>query len=182
MLEKLLSLVDDEKQRNLAMTAGGLVALLAGRKITALALFGKGMQGLEKAWREAHPDFTGGLAERWEKALAFYDATHKDPMNRKLHIIGIPFIVAGSVGLLIFPAYRPLWGLSAASFVGGWVLNFIGHGRFEKNAPAFADDPLSFVAGPVWDFQQLFRKDAAQAAAAEATPSSGNGSRAQASA
>jgi hypothetical protein len=154
--DKLRSLVESPRTRGVAMTAGGLLALLGGRKVTALGLFSKGLHGLEKEWHLAHPDFEGGFTERWQKALEFYDTTHRDPVNRKLHIIGIPFIVAGSAGLLLFPAYRPLWGVSAAAFVGGWALNFIGHGFFEKNAPAFADDPLSFVAGPVWDFQQLF--------------------------
>jgi hypothetical protein len=163
MLDTLRSLFVTDKNRNVVYTASGLVALLAGRKLSAVALFGKGLLGLEKEWRAAHPDFTGGLGERWQQALEFYDATHRDPMNRKLHIIGIPFVVAGAAGLLLFPAYRPLWGLSAASFIGGWVLNIAGHAFFEKNAPAFADDPLSFVAGPVWDFQQLL-KDRASAA------------------
>jgi hypothetical protein len=175
------SFVESPKQRNVALTAGGLLALLGGRKVTALGLFAKGLQGLEKEWRAAHPEFEGGFSERWQKALEFYDATHRDPMNRKLHIIGIPFIVAGSLGLLVFPAYRPLWGVSAVSFVGGWVLNFIGHGRYEKNAPAFADDPLSFLAGPVWDFQQLFAGKH-DASSAEHADFPGNGSRAQASA
>jgi hypothetical protein len=169
------------KSRDTLYTAGGLLALLCGRKVSALALFGKGLLGLEKAWRDAHPEFTGGLDERWRLALDFYEATHKDGMNRKLHVIGIPFIVAGTAGLLIFPAYRPLWGLSAAAFVGGWALNFVGHGFFEKNAPAFADDPLSFIAGPVWDFQQLFgRGDAAHAD--EPDSARGNGAHTHASA
>jgi uncharacterized membrane protein YGL010W len=34
-------------------------------------------------------------------------------------------------------------------------LNIVGHACFERRAPAFSDDPLSFVAGPVWDLQQL---------------------------
>jgi hypothetical protein len=181
MLDKVRSFLDSEKNRNVAMTAGGMLALLGGRKVTALGLFAKGLQGLEKNWREAHPDFEGDLKARWERALEFYDATHKDPTNRKLHIIGIPFIVAGTVGLLVFPAYRPLWGVSAAAFVGGWVLNFIGHGRYEKKAPAFSDDPLSFVAGPVWDFQQLVQKR--RNGKAESVPASaptGNGARASA--
>jgi len=55
--------------------------------------------------------------------------------------------------------------LSASAFVGGWVLNFIGHGRYEKNQPAFADDPLSFIAGPAWDFMQLFGNQGESAAA-----------------
>ena len=158
MIDRLASLFTDEKNRNVFYTATGLVALLAGRKLPALALFGKGLGGLEKAWREAHPEFSGGLSERWEAALAHYEATHTNSTNRKLHIVGIPFIVAGSAGLLLFSPYRPLWGFAALSFVGGWALNFIGHGMFEKNAPAFSDDPLSFVAGPVWDFRQLLSR------------------------
>lgn len=177
-LEKLRTLVESPKNRNVALAAGGLLALLGGRKVTALGLFTRGFQGLEKEWRLAHPEFEGGFAERWQKALEFYDATHKEDANRKLHIVGIPFIVAGSLGLLIFPAYRPLWGIAAASFVGGWVLNFIGHGRHEKNTPAFADDPLSFIAGPVWDFRQVFAGKKAEPEAE--APASGNGTHATA--
>ena len=47
------------------------------------------------------------------------------------------------------------WGVAAGSFAFGWGLNIVGHQFFEKNAPAFKDDPLSFIAGPVWDLQQL---------------------------
>jgi hypothetical protein len=150
-----------------------MLALLAGRKLSALTMFGKGMHGLEKAWREAHPEFEGGLQARWQLALDFYEATHKDATNRKLHIVGIPFIVGGTVGLLIFPSFRPLWGLSAAAFTGGWILNFIGHGLYEKSAPAFADDPLSFLAGPVWDFKQIFRGKSNGQAAESAWAGSG---------
>lgn len=162
MLETLMgllpSLVTSEKLRNVASTAAGMIGLLGGRKISGLTLFAKGIRGLEKQWREDHPEFKGGLEERWQRALDFYEKTHKNPVNRKLHMIGIPMIVGGAAGLLIFNPYRPLWFVSASSFATGWVLNFIGHGLFEKNAPAFADDPLSFIAGPVWDVQQLFGK------------------------
>jgi hypothetical protein len=160
-----MGLLDSFKENRDVVAAGaGMLALLAGRKLTALALFGKGFSGLEKKWRANHSDFQGDCAERWDEALRFYGETHRDPVNRKLHIIGIPFIVAGAAGLILFAPYRPLWGMAATSFVGGWVLNFIGHGKYEKNAPAFADDPLSFIAGPVWDFQQILRKDGASAA------------------
>jgi uncharacterized membrane protein YGL010W len=33
-------------------------------------------------------------------------------------------------------------------------MNLVGHAVFEKNRPAFADDPLSFLAGPAWDLRQ----------------------------
>jgi hypothetical protein len=154
MLKTVLSLIPSSKQRHLAETAGGALLFLGGRKVSGLGLVLKGTAGLEKHWREKH-NFNGTWKERWDAAAKFYEETHKDDTNRKLHIVGIPIIVGGTAGLLIFPAYRPMWLLSAGAFTFGWALNFIGHGLFEKNAPAFADDPLSFIAGPIWDWQQL---------------------------
>ena len=158
MFDKVLSLIPDQKTRDVVSMAGGMVALLGGRKVVGLGMFGRGAYALEQHWRAAHPEFQGNLADRWNKAIEFYESTHKDDTNRKLHIVGIPMIVGGAAGLLIFSPYRPAWFVSAGTFTAGWVLNFIGHGIFEKNAPAFADDPLSFIAGPVWDFQQIFGK------------------------
>ena len=163
MYDKLLSLIPSKKRRNVAAAAGGMLSLLTGQKIAGLAMFAKGLQGLEQEWRKDHPEFQGDLSARWDEAIAFYEKTHEHDTNRKLHIIGIPMIVGGAAGLLLFAPYRnPLWWASAGSFSAGWILNFIGHGVFEKKAPAFADDPLSFIAGPVWDFQQLFGKRAAK--------------------
>lgn len=144
---------------DLACTAGGMLSLLAGGKFTALGLFAKGLTGLEKKWRNNHPDFDGSASSRWKEAIEFYDKTHREPTNRKLHKVGIPMILGGTVGLLLFPAYRPFWTASAGLFAGGWVLNFIGHGIYEKNKPAFADDPLSFIAGPVWDWKLMHEGD-----------------------
>ncbi|MBT9554755.1 MAG: DUF962 domain-containing protein [Myxococcales bacterium] len=159
VLERLLEQSLGEKNKNVALAGLGMGALLTGQKLPALALFGKGFAGLERHWRAAHPEFAGNLEDRWEEAIRFYEATHQEKVNRKLHIVGIPMIVGGAAGLLLFSPFRPLWFVAASSFTAGWVLNFIGHGVFEKNAPAFADDPLSFLAGPVWDFRQLFRKE-----------------------
>lgn len=137
-------------------TAGGMATLLLGRKKTALSLFARGLQKLELQWRDRHPDFNGGLAERWNAATTFYDSTHQNQTNRYLHIAGIPIIVGGTIGLFAFKPFRPAWMVSAGAFAAGWALNLVGHAMFEKNAPAFKDDPLSFIAGPVWDLQQLF--------------------------
>ncbi len=156
MLDKVLSFVKDAKKRDVASVALGMGSLLVGNKLGGLAMFAKGAIGLERHWREAHPEFRGTLVDRWNKATAFYEATHQDDVNRKLHIVGIPFIVGGAAGLLLFVPFGPRWWLSWSAFTGGWVLNFIGHGLYEKKAPAFADDPLSFIAGPVWDLQQVF--------------------------
>ncbi|MFC1464370.1 MAG: DUF962 domain-containing protein [Candidatus Brachytrichaceae bacterium NZ_4S206] len=157
MLEKLTGALT-EKNRDLALVAGGMLGIMTGAKATPLAMFAVGLRGLEKHWRAAHPEFEGGMAERWQKAIEFYDETHQHPTNRVLHTVGIPMIVGGALGMLAAPRYTPPWWIANGSWTAGWVLNFIGHGVYEKGAPAFADDPLSFVAGPVWDFVRLREK------------------------
>lgn len=135
--------------------AGSMAGLMTGGKLGPLALFARGVRDVEAAWREANPDFEGGLRERWRRAIEFYDETHQDPRNRALHVVGIPIIIGGVSGLLLWPRYTPPWVLSACTFGLGWTLNLAGHALFERNAPAFADDPLSFVAGPVWDITRF---------------------------
>lgn len=152
-LSKAVSALKIKKNRDLLCVSAGMGALVGGFKLTGLALFTKGMVGLEQEWREKR-DFDGTWAERFEKSAAFYEGTHMDPTNRTLHRIGIPMILGGAAGLIVCPAYRPMWLASNALFTVGWGLNLIGHGVYEKNSPAFADDPLSFLMGPLWDLKQ----------------------------
>ena len=55
------------------------------------------------------------------------------------------------------PVTGALWAGSLGAFATGWALNILGHAAFEKRAPAFSDDGLSFIAGPVWDFQEMLK-------------------------
>ena len=162
MLGKIRGIVKKGKSQDVALTAAGALLFVAGRKVTGLGLFATGLYNLEQRWRHDH-DFEGTFAQRWEQAEVFYEATHQDDTNRVLHIVGIPIIVAGTVGMLVCKPYRPMWAASLGAFTFGWVLNFVGHGVYEKKAPAFADDPFSFVAGPIWDMKQFkngFKKSA----------------------
>ncbi|MCA9542634.1 MAG: DUF962 domain-containing protein, partial [Myxococcales bacterium] len=155
MISKLTNLLAEKKNRDLALLAGGAVTLMAGGKVTPVALFLAGMKGLEDEWRKAHPDFRGGLKERFAVSIEHYDATHQHPTNRVLHTVGIPMIVGGFVGMLGAPRFSPPWWIANGSWTAGWALNFIGHGLYEKGEPAFATDPLGPIAGPVWDFVRL---------------------------
>jgi len=146
------------RKKGVAFAVLGMAGLLAGRKKTGLGLFGRGFSLLEKEWRKDHPEFDGSLSDRWDLASKFYEQTHRNATNRWLHLAGIPMIVAGAAGLLAFKPFRPAWTAAAGAFTVGWGLNIVGHAVFEKNAPAFADDPLSFVMGPVWDAKNLFSK------------------------
>ena len=144
-----------------ALSVAGMGALCAGFKLSALSLFGAGVRLLEKDWRARHPEFIGDAAERWQASLSFYRDTHQNGTNRTLHLIGIPLIVGGAAGLFaskpLSPITGALWAGSLGAFAAGWALNLVGHAAFEKRAPAFSDDGLSFVAGPVWDLQQLLK-------------------------
>lgn len=157
MIDKLFQLVPGGKTRDVAMMGAGMLALLAGRKGTAFSLFVPGALALEQRWREAHPDVAPDLGARLQASLRHYERTHSNPLNRKLHVVGIPIILASTLGLLAFRPWRAPWLAAAGGFTLGWGLNFVGH-AIEGSAPAFADDPLSFLTGPVWDLQLALRR------------------------
>lgn len=147
-----------------ALSVAGMGALCAGFKLGALSLFGAGVRLLEKDWRARHPDFHGSASERWQASLSFYRETHQNGTNRTLHLIGIPLILGGAAGLFasrpLSPVTGPLWVGSLGAFATGWALNILGHAAYEKRAPAFSDDGLSFIAGPVWDLQEMLGRRA----------------------
>lgn len=72
-----------------------------------------------------------------------YETAHKHPLNKLTHVFGIPLIVA-SLPVLFF---KPLVG--AGMFVGGWILQFIGH-YFEGNGPKFFQGPIFLLIGVLW--------------------------------
>jgi len=138
------------------LAAAGMGVLCVGFKAAALGLFCLGAAQIERDWRARNVGFHGGIGARWRRALDFYSATHLDPMNRILHLVGIPLIVGGAGGLLVTaPILGPLRLASLGAFGVGWLLNLLGHTAFEKRAPAFSEDALSFLAGPAWDLGQL---------------------------
>jgi len=87
-----------------------------------------------------------------EQYMSQYDHEHTNPWNKFLHAIGIPIIIAGIVLLAM-----EHWRLGAALFIGGWIMNFLGH-RIEGNKPAFFQGVIYFLVGPLWVAKEL--KDA----------------------
>jgi uncharacterized membrane protein YGL010W len=75
--------------------------------------------------------------------LEVYKQTHTHPMNRLTHTFGIPMIVISLI--VVFFNWR--WGVGL--FVGGWILQFIGH-IFEGKLPAFFSNPIYLIVGPYW--------------------------------
>jgi uncharacterized membrane protein YGL010W len=91
--------------------------------------------------------------------LETYKRDHQHPVNRALHSVGIPMIVAS---LPILP-FNPLLGSSL--FVFGWILQFVGH-AFEGKAPSFFSDPKFLLIGPLWFVKKVLGKGGEQAPAA----------------
>jgi hypothetical protein len=55
--------------------------------------------------------------------LANYIERHRHPANQVLHLIGVPLTFVVSIICLI----EQRWWWAAGAFVGGYVLQFIGH-------------------------------------------------------
>ncbi len=90
--------------------------------------------------------------------MAKYNEDHQNKVNRALHTVGIPMIVAS---LPIMP-FNPLLGMSM--FVFGWILQFVGH-AFEGKMPSFFRDPTFLLIGPMWALKKLRGKGKAPEAA-----------------
>lgn len=72
-----------------------------------------------------------------------YEAHHRNPLNKLTHVVGIPIIVA-SLPLMVL---KPVIGIPM--FIGGWILQFIGH-HFEGNGPKFFQGPIYLLVGVAW--------------------------------
>ncbi len=49
------------------------------------------------------------------------------------------------------------WRIGAAAFFAGWVFQAVGHARFEKNKPAFFENLVHLLVGPLFLWNELLR-------------------------
>lgn len=79
-----------------------------------------------------------------QEYLEHYSDGHQHLGTKITHAIGIPMILAAFPTAVVSPP------AGAALFVGGWAFQFVGHYVFEKDDPAFFEDPYYLFIGPVW--------------------------------
>ena len=90
----------------------------------------------------------------WDDWIAQYGQSHRHPVNRLCHTIGIPMIVL-SLGLfLAAPFVDRLWLLALAMFVVGWIFQFVGH-AVEGKPPEFFHDWRFLLVGLRWWIAKL---------------------------
>jgi len=102
----------------------------------------------------------------WDDWIAQYSTSHRHPVNRFCHTIGIPMIALGLPLFLVaasWHAFWPvptalfvasffvhrLWPIAAALFIIGWLFQFIGH-AFEGKPPEFFSDWRFLLVGTRW--------------------------------
>ena len=90
----------------------------------------------------------------WEEWVAQYAQSHRHPVNRACHTIGIPLIAASIPIAAIAPFVSGLWVLPLLMFVVGWILQFIGH-WFEGKPPEFFSDWRFLFVGLRWWFAKM---------------------------
>ena len=78
-----------------------------------------------------------------------YGRSHRHPVNRLCHTIGIP-LVAGSIPLFAVLLLRSdFWPVPVALFVVGWIFQFVGH-YAEGKPPEFFHDWRFLFVGLRW--------------------------------
>ncbi len=85
----------------------------------------------------------------WSDWIAAYAESHRHPVNRLCHTVGIPMIALAVVLFAAAPLAHRLWMPAAMLFVVGWVFQFVGH-AFERKPPEFLKDWRFLFVGLRW--------------------------------
>jgi uncharacterized membrane protein YGL010W len=63
-------------------------------------------------------------------------------------------MLAVSIAFYFLGAAMPMW-LNLALFILGWIFQFIGHSVYEKKKPAFLQNFVHLLIGPLWILNDL---------------------------
>ncbi len=85
----------------------------------------------------------------WTDWIARYARSHRHPLNRLCHTLGIPMIVVSLVLAAGAPFVDGLWQAAGLLFLLGWSLQFIGH-AVEGKPPEFFHDWRFLLVGLRW--------------------------------
>lgn len=88
----------------------------------------------------------GRTNEEW---IAQYGSSHRHPVNRLCHTLGIPLILFSLAVLIAGIFIHPLLWCALALFIIGWAFQFIGH-AFEGKPPEFFHDWRFLFVGVRW--------------------------------
>ena len=90
----------------------------------------------------------------WDDWIAQYGTSHRHPVNRICHTIGIPMIALSIILFVVSIFVDGLWPWALALFLVGWLFQFIGH-AFEGKPPEFFSDWRFLFVGLRWWFAKI---------------------------
>lgn len=93
-------------------------------------------------------------SEQW---ISQYASSHRHPVNRACHTLGIPIILLSMPLFLASIFFHRLLLYALALFFGGWIFQFVGH-AFEGTAPEFFHDWRFLFVGVRWWWAKLHGK------------------------
>jgi uncharacterized membrane protein YGL010W len=85
----------------------------------------------------------------WDEWISQYGQSHRHPVNRLCHTLGIPLIVLSLPLFLVALVVDRFWTVPVMLFVAGWVFQFVGH-AFEGKPPEFFHDWRFLFVGLRW--------------------------------
>jgi len=84
-----------------------------------------------------------------EELMAQYIADHQNPINKRMHAVGIPALFIAVVLWMLAPFLADVWMWAAALTLIGLVLQLGGH-QFEGKAPSSSSDWRFLIIGLMW--------------------------------
>ncbi|MFY9662459.1 MAG: DUF962 domain-containing protein [Terriglobales bacterium] len=96
----------------------------------------------------------GRTHEQW---IAQYGFSHRHPVNRFCHTLGIPTILLSIPLFIASIFFHRLWLYGLALFLIGWIFQFIGH-AFEGKPPEFFHDWRFLFVGVRWWWAKIHGK------------------------
>jgi len=85
----------------------------------------------------------------WDDWIAQYSQSHRHPVNRFCHTLGIPLIALSLPLFVAAIVFHRLWPVPVALFVVGWIFQFVGH-AVEGKPPEFFQDWRFLFVGLRW--------------------------------
>ena len=90
----------------------------------------------------------------WNEWIDEYSLSHQNRVNQITHKFGIPMIALSLPLFIVAIFVSDFWIVPVTLFVGGWVLQFIGH-AFEGKPPEFLKDWRFLFVGLRWWFAKM---------------------------
>jgi uncharacterized membrane protein YGL010W len=85
-------------------------------------------------------------SEQW---ISRYATSHRHPVNRACHTLGIPLILLSLPVFILSIFICKFWLYALALFIAGWIFQFAGH-AFEGKPPEFFRDWRFLFVGVRW--------------------------------